>query len=581
MNSRSPRFETPAYLIALLVAAGLRFVSLGAIPLTDPEATLALQSLHIAQGLKPALGSNVAYVNLTALTFFVFGASDFLARFWPALAGSALVLAPWLFRERIKPRPAIILAFFLAIDPALVAASRTAGGSTLVLAGFLLSVGFWQRGQMRLAGIFAALALLGGPSLWAGLLGLLLTWMILQGLMAGSKIGEEPTETKEADAQPSAEIPAPEVTVSFLPPNPDYRSMFLSGGIALLAISTLLLFSPQGVAAWLTSLPEYILGWVRPSSSPASHVWLALIVYQPMAVLLAVIAIVRGWVNGSKRIILLSLWAVVALLLAVFYQARQPVDLVWALIPLWTMAAIELNRHVLLVREDRMETVGVVAFTLILIGFAWMDFTAITWVSFPSTQASLRLYMLVGAVVLFIVSVVLVGYGWSERIARVGAAWGLAVLFGFYTIGAAWGATGLRTPNGAELYQSGPTIAQADLLARSVKDISEWSVGSKDYLPVLVYGVDSPALLWTLRDHNPQVVTVLDPTASPALVVTPPMQDLQLAAAYRGQDFNWRQTPSWDVFSTYRMRWLTLRDLPQSSESLVLWARDDLFIDVP
>ncbi|MEW5938399.1 MAG: hypothetical protein AB1750_01945, partial [Chloroflexota bacterium] len=198
---------------------------------------------------------------------------------------------------------------------------------------------------------------------------------------------------------------------------------------------------------------------------------------------------------------------------------------------------------------------------------------------FPSPQSALRLYLLIGSVVIFIVSMILVGYGWSERVARVGAAWGLSILFGFYTVGAAWGATGLRTPNGVELYQSDATIAQADLLTLTADQISDWSTGNADDLPILIYGIDSPALLWALRDHNPQAVTVLDPTSSPALVVTPPMQNLQLAAAYRGQDFTWRQTPAWDALSVYSLRWLTLRELPLQSESLILWARDDLFLD--
>jgi len=596
MNSRSPRIETTAYLSALFLAVGLRFVALGALPLTDSEAAYALQSFHVVHGLKPALSSNVAYVNLTALTFFIFGSTNFLARFWPALAGSALVLTPWLFRKWIRPRPALILSFFLAIDPALVAVSRTAGGSMLALAGFLLSVGFWLRGQTRLAGIFAALALLGGPSLWPGLLGLLLTWLIVQGFFSGTKdesmessfeihtTGDLTATQNNAPAQAplvlpeSSPTPEPSILVP-LSSSSNYRLLITSAVAALFALSTLILLVPQGIGAWTASLPEYLLGWVRPSSVPLWQMLLAPIVYEPMAVLLALIALARGWTNGSKLLIPLSLWVVVSLLVAVFYPARQTADLVWTLLPLWTMSAIELNRHLQFVREDRIETLGVTAFTLILVTFAWLDFIALPWTYFPSAQGNLRLYMLVGAVILFIVSIVLVGYGWSERVARVGAAWGLAALFGFYTLGAAWGATGLRTADSVEFYQAGQSIQQADLLTLTVREISDWSVGSRDYLPVLIYGVDSPALVWALRFHDPQVVTVLDSSSSPALVITPPVQSLQLSAAYRGQDFNWRESPSWDAFSVYQLRWLTLRELPVYPETIVLWARDDLFID--
>jgi predicted membrane-bound mannosyltransferase len=126
MNSRLPRHETILYLFAFLLALGLRFVRLGELPLTDSEARLALDALSIVKGGSPALSSHVSYTNLTAVLFFVFGSFHFLARFWPALAGTALVFVPLLFREQIKPNVAILLAFFFAIDPALVALSRQA-----------------------------------------------------------------------------------------------------------------------------------------------------------------------------------------------------------------------------------------------------------------------------------------------------------------------------------------------------------------------------------------------------------------------------------------------------------------------
>jgi hypothetical protein len=602
MNSRSPRFETVAYLLAFLLACALRFARLGVIPLTDSEATLALQALQLVQGLKPALGSHVAYVNLTAILFYIFGSTNFLARFWPALAGTVLVFVPYLFRDQIKARPAMLLAFFLAVDPAFVSISRTAGSSIFAVVGVLFAWGFWQRGQSRLAGVFAALALLGGPSLWAGLLGLLLTWLIAQWVAARPKSEEmehvntytgTQVNTSEQDVTPNPQPATSSTQYATYHPvaersgrntqhgslTTDYRSLITASLLTLFLISTLFLLAPQGLSAWLASLPAYLLGWVSPSSVPTSRMLLALAVYQPLAILLAVIAILRGWIGGSRKIIRLSLWMLVALLLAVFYPTRTPADLVWALIPLWTMAAIELTRHIQFAREDRLETASVIIFTIILLGFAWMDLSALYWTPIPSAEGNLRLTLLLGSVLLFIVSVVLVGYGWSERIARVGAAAGVTFILGLYTLGAAYGATGLRVPNSMELWQTDATIAQADLLTQTADQISDWSTGHADSLTVTVYGVDSPALLWALRFYNPQVVTALDPTSSPDLVVTFPQQDLQLAAAYRGQDFVWRQVPAWDVFSAYSLRWLTLREMPLQPENIVLWARDDLFID--
>lgn len=589
MNSRPPRFEKILYLFALLLALGLRFARLGELPLTDAEARLALDALHIVQGLKPALSSQVAYTNLTALLFFVFGSFNFLARFWSALAGTALVFVPLLFREQIKPRPAVILAFFFAIDPAFVALSRQAGSPILVVTFSLLAAGFWIRRQPRFTGLFLALALLSGPAFWAGILGLLLAWMLSQFMSTRPKAEEPilPVESTTADGQSltpgsqSAAFPAkPHLPITeHWSLDTGYRSLIAAFILTLLVISTLFLLAPQGLSAWLVSLPEFITGWASPVTVPASRLFLALGVYQLLGILFASIAIVRGWWNGGRRVIRLSLWMLVALLLAAFYPARQTADLVWMLIPFWTLAALEIARHLEIVNEDRLEIAGVMIFTILLLAFAWMDLNALYWMPIPSSQATVRILLFFGALLLLAISVVLVAFGWSERVARVGAAWGVILLLGLYTLGAAWGATGLRNANAIELWDSSPRIAQADLLSQTADETSEWATGQADDLSVTVFGVDSPALLWSLRDHNPKVVLTLDLSSAPGLIVAPPQNDLGLAVAYRGQDFAWRQTPSWEMFPAYYLRWLTYRELPSSSENIVLWVRTDLFIE--
>ena len=585
MTPRSFRFEKILYLLAFLLALGLRFARLGEPALADSEARLALNALQIVQGSHPALGSHVAYINLTAILFFVFGSTNFLARFWPALAGSALALIPALYRDQIKPRPAVILAFFLAIDPAFVALARQAGSPILAVTFSLLAVGFWLRRRPRLAGLFAALALLSGPALWVGLLGMLLTWMITQWVTARPKsdVSESILETPTSEAQ--SETPAsPEPQPAPTKPehwslNTDYRSLITAFVITFLAASTLFLLAPQGLSAWLGSLPEYILGWVSPSGVTSGRLFLALGVYQLLAILLALIAIARGWWNGSRRVIRLSLWVLIALLLAVFYPARQPADLVWTLLPLWTLAALEFARHVDFDRYDRIETAGVIAFTALLLGFAWMDLNALYWAALPSQQGNIRVGLFFGALFLLVISVVLVGFGWSQRIARVGAAWGTMLILGLYTLGAAWGATGLRMPAGVDLWLADHPIQQADLLSLTADQASEWATGHADKLPVTVFGVDSPALLWALRNHPVKVVIALDPATSPELVITPVQQSLGLEAGYRGQDFVWRQTPSWDALPTYLLHWVTYRELPTQGETIILWVRQDLFID--
>ena len=73
-------------------------------PLTGPEAALALQAQQLAQGVHPQISPQAGYVIWTSLLFYIFQTSQFLARFWPAAAGSLLILAPYLFRRQLGAR---------------------------------------------------------------------------------------------------------------------------------------------------------------------------------------------------------------------------------------------------------------------------------------------------------------------------------------------------------------------------------------------------------------------------------------------------------------------------------------------
>src|SRR3970040_1994302 len=119
MNSFRLKNEGWLYWLAFLLALGFRLIQPGASPLTDSEATLALQALHIARGTNPLLGPQAGYILFTSILIAIIESTNFMARFVPAIVGSALVFVPYFFREKIKPRPALIVGFLFAFDPGL------------------------------------------------------------------------------------------------------------------------------------------------------------------------------------------------------------------------------------------------------------------------------------------------------------------------------------------------------------------------------------------------------------------------------------------------------------------------------
>ena len=564
MTYRHFKHEGWLYAFAFLTAVALRFTQLGAMPLTDAEAAPALQALHIAQGLKPALSPHPFYILFTSIFFFLYGGgTNFLARIIPALIGSLLVFVPLLFTERIKPRSSLLLAFFIALDPGLVSLSRQAASPILAIAFLLCAWGYFNQKRFNLAGIFAAFALLSGPSIWLGILGLAITWAILQGINSRRETNNLHPSSFTGSVHPLRE--------AFIP--------FL---ITFITTGTLFFIVPTGISAALASIPAFFGSWVSSSDVPANRLLFSLIIYQPLAVILVTIAIIRGWWNNSQRIISLSVWFFVALLLAVFLPSRQITDLAWALIPLWVMASLELVRNVDIFPDERYEVMGVVFLTVFLWAFAWLDLSSMVWIPADSSLYALRFWLLIGVVFLFILSLLLVAAGWSIRVAQIGGVWGLTIVLGLFSFGGALGATGFRGLSHPELWQPSSIPVQADLLQATVRDVSEWGVGNDFSAPVVIAGVNSPALEWALRRHQVLVVDALDISSSPYFVITPFENDPVLVAAYRGQDFFWRQTPSWNTtLLNDWVRWVSLREMPQTGETIILWARDDLFIDAP
>ena len=251
MKSRHVTFEQVLFLLALLLAVSLRLYRLGATPLSDAEAGWALQALQVAGGnaadsttdSQPnssiQIGPQPGYVLLTGFLFSIFGSSNFLARLLPALAGTLLILIPYLLRHQIGRATAFVLAFGLAFDPGLVTVSRQAASPMMALAFALLAVGFWYVRNPILAGIFAALALLSGPSLLAGLIPLGLAWSITR-LALGKQNLESPQGKPEStiiqpESQPSS---PPETHTAVHHPRIGLRDALIAAGITFLIAGT-------------------------------------------------------------------------------------------------------------------------------------------------------------------------------------------------------------------------------------------------------------------------------------------------------------------------------------------------------
>jgi len=127
---------------AFVLGAAFRLIRLGVLPLTNHEASFALQALANARGQQTVFRDHIAYVGLTGINFFLFSTSNFIARFWPAFIGALIVFVPYLFRKMIGKWPAVIGSFILAISPEMVGPARIIGSPMMAMVFLLLALGF-------------------------------------------------------------------------------------------------------------------------------------------------------------------------------------------------------------------------------------------------------------------------------------------------------------------------------------------------------------------------------------------------------------------------------------------------------
>jgi len=557
--SREHKPEFGLFALAFGLALVLRLLRLGELPLNDHEALWAMQAFDLTKGLRPEIGVQPAYVLLTALSFFVLQSSNFAARLVPALFGAALTLTPFYFRDRLGSKPALVLAFLIAFDPGLLANSRLAGSSVIALAAVLFAWGLWRAGNVRAAGIWAGIALLGGPQFWPGLIGLAVTSGLLRGMIVKESGSSEP---EPFDRQRLMTCVA-----------------FAVG--TYLLVGSFFLLAAGGLSAGLAAIPAYFGGWIDYSDVPGWRLLLALAVYELLALLFGVAGLVRGILRRDGLVISLGVWLAVTLVLASAYPSRQVADLGWALIPLLALAALEVSNWLIPVQDGKWETFAMAAFTVAILTFVAMNFSSIALTSMDPIALQLRWGILIGSIVLLGVSILMVAYGWSFPVALQGSLWGFLTVFSMFTLSTTLAAGGLRTYRTVEMWPVGPQTKQAVPLLGQMNDFSRGKTGVKASLDVTLAGVDSPSLRWILRDWpvtlaSEQVV----PGAQSMLVSPVRVSRPELEAIYRGQEFTWRTYPAWNQgLPSDWLRCVILHDFPQGDEKIILWTRSDVFID--
>jgi hypothetical protein len=529
--------ELLIYSLILLLAIFFRFARLGETSLTEFEAQAALPAHSLAHGEAPDLGNQPGYVLFASPVFSLLGSSEFIARFLPALLGVALVFLPYFWRDMLGKKAALVLAFGLAIDPGMVAVSRLASGQMMAVSAGLIALTAWRQARPSLSGIFASIAFLASPLIFLGFIPAVLVAISLR--------------------QAGKPKPIP------------WQDFVVAATITLILAGTLFLRAPEGLGGIGGTLSAFIAGFGKPGV-PLAEIGLALIGYVLPALVFGVIGGINSWRNNYSIGKVVSLFGVFSLLLILINPGRQIADLLWVVIALWILAAIQIAGDLSVPERDLTVALGELALMLLLGIFFTIALTKI------AADYADFVWVAGATLILAILATVLIAFGWSRSGAVRGFVWSICLFSVLFLVSVSSRFQRVEISDANDLWAPGPAAGSDRLFADSLHDLSVLKQGVANDLAVESH-VENAALAWELRDTQ---AATSETGGTSAVIITAAVdtqpEDL---AAYRGQSFAISVQRAWSGWPDNFFAWLIYRQAPTETEQIILWARADLFPD--
>jgi len=559
--------ESALYISLVLGGALLRFHSLGSQPLQEQEAKLALDAWRFYTGGAASIrGHSPLLFHGTTLLYALFGASDYVTRVIPALAGTAMVGLPYLLRPYLGRRAALICAAMLALSPSFVFFSRQLdGGIVASAAGLALLAGVWgyirQRRESQLYQVAAALGflLLADGAAYA-------TLLALGAFFAGSTLysrwrGEAlPWSLKGwLDEEGPRRTP--------------WRAVGVFAGLVLL-LSTGLFVNPHGVQATLDLFSSWVSQLLPAATDQPWHYYVSLLVAYELPVLLFGLAGAYSLARRDALSALLTLWFGVSLILYSLMGTKPPSGVLQILLPLTLLAARSIADLLDRIREGEQWLWARLSLAICLPAIIHLLLQLAAFGD-PVDPGDARHLLLALMSLLFLVCVVLVvgvlSMDWRNALRNGGVV--VLVILGSLMVHTTWRLNYHRPGNPFEILVQSPTSPDVRNLAKSIEEFSNQQERERYSVEITVVEDESPVLAWYLKDFAN--VAFISRSTSPATpVVIAPLANPPDLPGYRGARF--RIHSSWacqDQPGHELVDWFLFRESIQAPvhRDVVMW----------
>jgi hypothetical protein len=552
-------------IFVFIAGFSLRIAKANELPLDHLEASLAMSADALFEGNEQI--SQPFYTVITGVMFWVFEESNLLARILPILVGSLLIWIPWIAGEWLSDRTKFILSIALALDPALMAASKTAGSQIIAVAGLLLSILLFLKKKPIGTGVSLAVFFMSGSAFIPGGLsvGLAMLWIILR------------HDDDDRIKKQFKEFP--------------WRAVLLSFAISYVMISSAFFTQPSGIGSSFQDLATIFDSTsLQPIPLGIMAIVLSLLVYEFVPLLFAIWGVVTNR-QEPKLWMRLCLWiSFFSFIVLLFNPGRTALNLVWLSVPLWLLATEQIDRLLEGFNDLQPISLAVGLFFLLMIGFVLFTFVGavnvdgVNFLNYPEeTQPKLliRGLLIVGGLLLVGITYFLAGYTWYVKIAQnalmIGVGFYLLV-FGLFE--QSWHAAFLGVHQESEIWHQSSVLIDGDRILETIEDISEMNHGQRINQPITFVGIESPALEWHLREQDIQIVQGISGSDNPEMMITYLGDDSQIwGAEYTGQDFRLSTTPSWSLVNWQEwLSWIVFHDVEITTDEMaILWVRTDLF----
>lgn len=524
--SKGLTVELALYAVIFITAFVFRLVNLAARPLMPSEAQTALAAWQFLNG-KP-VGEFVSPLLFTLdwLAFFLFGAFDFSARFFPAAVGALLVFLPTFARTALGKTGALIAALLIALSPALVFFARTLSGADIAVGGALAAlILFWKFLQNRqtralyLAAFLAGAALTADgaafPILIAGGIYFLVTW-------AFARRGQvQEIETSQADT-----------TLRTALQNPLVRAAILFGATYVLSATTFLL-NRDGLGIAFNLLGAWLGGFSAVGQFVSPLNWL--IVYEPLPLIFGLAGLVLVFTlrqGEADDLGILRLLAIVSLVAFISYSLagnKPPSVVVASALPLTLLAGWFIGNLLERAADDIRISGGwrtmlsgeipVFAMLMILAALVYLQFvTFLQQTRFVSVLDGLSRLLsgsagdtsvLVAAITLALITLILLGVFIGLSILLVGGArtttlvaFAILVLLSFGMLRSVWQLNFSDTEPVRELLAPSQTTIQMRDLVSDLEWNSQWQQGDPHVVHVVADSALGDTGRWYLRNFT-------------------------------------------------------------------------------